>query len=85
MPLPPGFAETPGSKITAGGTVRIHYRAAFPWRFLGRETPPAPGESVWFAACVNDRDTPDGPLSQRHVFDFKDAAPKGFGRILLAP
>jgi hypothetical protein len=85
MPLPPGFAETPGSKITAGGTVRIRYRAAFPWRFLGRETPPAPGESVWFAACVNDRDTPDGPLSQRHVFDFKAAAPKGFGRILLIP
>ena len=69
--------------VLPGKTIR--YRAAFPWSFLGRETPPAPDESVWFAACVNDRDTPDGPLSQRHVFDFKDAAPKGFGRILLAP
>ena len=75
----------PGSPKTADRAVRIRYRAAIPWRFLGRETPPAPGESVWFAACVNDRDTPDGPLSQRHVFDFKDAAPKGFGRILLIP
>ena len=68
-------------EVLPGKTIR--YRAAFPWSFLGRKTPPAPGESVWFAACVNDRDTPDGPLSQRHVFDFKAAAPKGFGRILL--
>ena len=67
----------------AGGGVTIRYRAAFPWRFLGRSAPTA-GESVWFAACVNDRDPGVEPIAQRHIFGFKAAAPKRFGRIILS-
>ena len=66
-----------------GGGVRVRYRAAFPWRMMGRLTPPHVGESVWFAACINDID-PGGPLRQRHVFSFKAGAPKRFGRISLS-
>ena len=67
-----------------GGGVTIRYRAAFPWRMLGRAAPPNAGESIWFAACVNDRD-PDVPtLAQRHIFGFKAAAPKRFGRIIIS-
>lgn len=67
-----------------GGGVTIRYRAAFPWRMMGRSQPPNAGESVWFAACVNDRDPNVPTLAQRHIFGFKAAAPKRFGRIILS-
>ena len=86
--LPNGWGETSGRAVAGGPPTPpvIRYRAAFPWRFLGRDAAEIrPGDSAFFALCVNDRDAPSGPLAQRHVFTFKDAAPKGFGRVLLAP
>lgn len=65
------------------GRVTLRYRAAFPWRMLGKDKPSA-GDGVYFAMCVNDRDPGRNQLSQRHVFEFKSAAPKGFGRVILA-
>ena len=69
--------------VRADGVTEIRYRAAFPWRFLGK-TAPRTGESVYFAASLNDRDPDRADLTQQRLFDFKAAAPKGFGRIILA-
>jgi len=66
-----------------GGGTRVRYRALFPWRFLNRGDVKA-GESAFFSACINDWDPGRPSNRQRHVFDFKAAAPKGFGRIILA-
>ena len=78
-----GVARSAGGSTPCGA---IRYRVAFPWRFLGRDAAEVQaGDSAFLALCVNDRDAPSGPLAQRHVFIFKDAAPKGFSRVLLAP
>lgn len=69
------------------GDVRLRYRALVPWAFVNR-TGAEPGEAVWFAAQVNDRDAPEEDYSSQvtslFAFDLKTAAPANFGAITLA-
>ena len=59
------------------------YRMAVPWRFL-RIDRPEPGRSVYFAASANDVDEDAKSCMMFGIFELKQAAPKRFGRIVLA-
>ena len=65
------------------GRVRYLYRLAFPWKYMNRQTAKA-GETVYFAAAVNDLDRDQPDLSALSVFEMKELAPRGFGAAYLA-
>ena len=64
------------------GGVVWSYRAAFPWKYMNK-TSAAAGETVYFAAAVNDLDRDQKDLSGLSVFELKKQAPRGFGAVCL--
>ena len=70
------------------GRVRLHYRIALPWRFLNIAEP-VPGQEVWTALAVNDRDDADlrkqKDVSAIGAFPLKHQAPRYFGTVRLEP
>lgn len=64
------------------GGVRLSYRMAFPWKYMNR-TEGVAGETVRFAASVNDRDHGEPDISAISVFEMKKLAPRGFGSVYL--
>ena len=71
--------------ISRNGSL-IHYRIAVPWTFLNIRKP-VPGDTVYFALTVNDRDTREQTdVSAIGIFELKKSAPNRFGALtLLAP
>lgn len=70
------------------GRVRLRYRIALPWRFLNIAEP-VPGQEVWTALAVNDRDDADlrkqKDVSAIGAFQLKHQAPRYFGSVRLEP
>ena len=65
------------------GGVELHYRIAFPWRFMNKKEGAKAGENVYFAMTVNDRDDDDKFYSAIGLFELKRLAPRHFGTISL--
>ncbi len=66
--------------------VRLRYRTVIPWAFFNKSNA-ASGETVWFAAQINDRDDPAEDYAHDMpsigVFELKTAAPANFGPVTL--
>lgn len=65
------------------GRVRLHYRVAYPWSFMGRTVAPAAGGTCMFAALIADRDGDMSEPSCLGVFELQPNAPAGFGYVCL--
>ena len=62
----------------------IHYRIAVPWAFLNIRKP-KPGDIIYFALTVNDRDTGEQTdVSALGIFELKKNAPNRFGAVILS-
>ena len=70
------------TKRKCAGGVEIHYRLAFPWRFMNK-TSAAADEVIYMGGAVNDLDEGATDLSALDIFDLKKLAPRFFGAICL--